>query len=147
MKNKIDVVIDGQVISLSSEESAEHMQKVSLYVDRKIGELKAKNLSAVVDERVRTVLVALNVADDYFKMKDRHTALDVDNQNLMKNVSRLEQENATLTEQLQKLQAELTKVSTEFEDFLHSFDNRIFDSEDIAENDQIIPLPKKAREA
>ena len=141
MKNKIDVVLGGQIISLSSEESPEHMQKVSLYVDRKIGELKEKNLSAVVDERVRTVLVALNIADDYFKIKDRHTALDVDNQNLAKNVSRLEEENAALTEQLQKLQAELTKVSTEFEDFLHSFDNRGQHNEDTS---HIVDIRKAA---
>ena len=149
MKNKINVVINGQVISLTSEESAEHMQKVSLYVDKKIGELKEKNLSAVVDERVRTVLVALNIADDYFKIRDRHTALDVDNQTLIKDIARLKEENAAMADQIPKLQAELAKVSTEFEDFLHSFDSRGIGKEEIVDNDivQLSLLDKIPREA
>ena len=138
MKNKIDVVINGKVISLRSEESAEHMQKVSLYVDQKIAELKAKNLSATVDERVRTVLIALNLADDYFKIKDRHTALDVENKKLTQNTARLEKENAALQEQVRALQAELAKVNTEFEDFLHNFDHHKI--EEAIEENQIIPL-------
>jgi len=144
MKNKIDVVINGKVISLRSDESAEHMQKVSLYVDQKITELKNKNLSAAVDDRVNAVLIALNLADDYFKIKDRHTALDVTNQKLTGNVSRLEKENNELNEQVIKLKSELEKVTTEFEEFLQNFDQQKAQS-DIDEENHIIPLSKAGR--
>jgi len=123
MKNKINVVIDGKVISLRSDESAEHMQKVALYVDKKIAELKGKNLSAVVDERVRSILIAINLADDYFKIKDKHTVLESETKKLERSAAKYEKENIDLAKQLAKVQAELTKVSTEFEEFLRDFDN------------------------
>jgi len=123
MKAKVDVVINGKVITLKSEESAEYLHKVALYVDQKIEDLKAKNLSAVVDERVRGLLIAINIADDYFKIKDRHTAADVTTKRLMQETARLEKENASLGELVQKLQGDLTQVKTEFEEFLYNFDS------------------------
>ena len=145
MDNRIDVVIDGKVTSLRSDESAEHMQKVALYVDQKIALLKSNNISAAVDERVRTVLIALNLADDYFKIKDRHTALDVQNRKLSQDVSSLKEKNNILTDQVKVLQAELTKVSTEFEEFLRNFDNPDGGEEEVS---KVIHLPKpEARKA
>jgi len=123
MKAKVDVVINSKVITLRSDESPEYLHKVALYVDQKIEDLKSKNLSAVVDERVRGVLIALNIADDYFKVKDRHTAADVTTKRLMQETTRLEKENASLSELVQKLQSDLTQVKTEFEEFLHNFDS------------------------
>ena len=122
MKAKVDVVINGKVITLKSEESAEHLHKVAMYVDQKIEDLKSKNLSAVVDERVRGLLIAINIADDYFKIKDRHTAADVTTKRLMQETARLEKENASMGELVQKLQNDLTQVKTEFEEFLHNFE-------------------------
>ena len=123
MKNKVDVVISGKVITIRSEESAEYLQKIALYVDQKIDALKAQNLSAVVDDRLRTLLIALNLADDYFKIKDKHTAQEMISTKLSIENDKMEKENITLKDQVQKLQTELTQVTTEFEEFLHNFDN------------------------
>jgi len=133
MKNKINVVIDGKVISLRSDESAEHMQKVAVYVDQKIAELKGKNLSAVVDERVRSILIAINLSDDYFKIKDKHTVLESEAKKLERTAAKHEKENIELAKRLAKTQAELEKVNTEFEEFLRDFDNK---------EENIVPLIK-----
>jgi len=124
MTNKIDVVIGGKVLTIRSEESAEHVQRIAMYVDQKIQMLKEKNLTAVVDERLRAVLIALNLADDYFKVKDLYTAQEITFQKVAKETVKLEKENATLKNQMKKLQAKLDKVTGEFEEFLHNFDNQ-----------------------
>jgi len=124
MTNKIDVVIGGKVLTIRSEESAEHVQRIAMYVDQKIQMLKEKNLSAVVDERLRALLIALNLADDYFKVKDKYTAQEVLYQKLAKETVKLEKENATLKNQMHKLQTKLDKVTSEFDEFLHNFDNK-----------------------
>jgi len=124
MTNKIDVVIGGKVLTIRSEESAEHVQRIALYVDQKIQMLKEKNLTAVVDERLRAVLIALNLADDYIKIKDMHTAQEVMYQKLAKQTVKLEKENATLKNQMKKLEAKLDMVTSEYEDFLRNFDKQ-----------------------
>jgi len=142
MKNKVDVVISGKVITIRSEESAEYLQKIALYVDQKIDALKAQNLSAVVDDRLRTLLIALNLADDYFKIKDKHTAQEMISTKLSAENDKMEKENVTLKDQVQKLQAELTKVTTEFEEFLHNFDNPELEEPQAIPDASIVHLPK-----
>jgi len=140
MTNKIDVVISGKVITIRSEESAEYVQKIAMYVDQKIEMLKSRNLSAVVDERLRTLLIALNLADDYFKIKDQYTAQEVINKTLTDDAARYEKENAFLKMQIITLQAELDKVTGEYEEFLRNFDNA--EAEEDYESESIVHLPK-----
>ena len=143
MTNKVDIVIGGKVLTIRSEESAEHVQRIAMYVSQKIDMLKAKNLSAVVDERLRTLLIALNIADDYFKVKDQFIAQEVINQNLATAAEKLEKENIVLKSQVQKLQSNLDKVTDEFEEFLHNFDNPGVHSSKVEEKtEHILQLPK-----
>jgi len=142
MTNKVDVVINGKVITIRSEESAEYVQRIALFVDQKIEMLKAKNLSAVVDERLRALLIALNLADDYFKIKDQHTAQEVIGRKLIAETEQLEKENASLKTQVELLQTELKKVTAEFEEFLRNFDNQQSEAATDDKNDNILHLPK-----
>ena len=138
MTNKIDVVIDSKVVSLKSDASSEYMMRVALYVDKKISELKAKNLPASVDDRLRSVLIALNIADDYFKARDRNATFEHDNKKLTKDAARLGQDVARLEKENSELKAELAKVTLEFEEFMHNFDNEKPD-----EKEKVIPMTRK----
>jgi len=124
MTNKVDVVIGGKVITIKSSESAEYVQRLARYVDQKIESLKAQNMSAVVDERLRTLLIALNLADDYYKIKDQHTAQEVYTANLSNDKTRLEKENASLRKKVEKLEVDLSEMTSEFEEFLRNFDEQ-----------------------
>jgi len=134
------------VITIRSEESAEYVQKIAMYVDQKIEMLKSKNVSAVVDDRLRTLLIALNLADDYFKIKDQHTAQEVINKTLTDDAARYEKENAFLKNQIIILQDELDKVTAEYEEFLRNFDNaeveHDYEYESEYDNESIVHLPK-----
>ena len=145
-KKKVDVFMSTGRITLRSDESQEYLQTLATYVDQKIAELKAKNLSASVDERRRSLFIALNLADDYFKVKERYIAQNVENRKLVKDNLRLEKENASLKEQVKKLQKELKSVTAEYQEFLHHFDNPKAEEPE-NEDKKIIPLAADKRKA
>ena len=79
-RNKLEVSICGENITLMSEENEEHMQKVALYINRKLGEIKKFNSNASINERTRALFIAVNIADDYFKTLDQlHIQTDIKN--------------------------------------------------------------------
>ena len=140
---KVDVLMSTGRITLRSDESPEYLQKLASYVDSKISDLKAKNLSASVDERRRSLFIAMNLADDYFKLKDRHTAQDVEIKELIEinaaiqaKIDELEKENASLQEQIKQLKEQYEHV----QQLLDDFDNRNTKPEIVHEKEKIIPL-------
>ena len=71
MKTKTDaeVIIDGKRYSLSGYESEEYLQKVASYLNGKSAELKAMQGFRTLDSDTKIVLMEINIADDYFKLK------------------------------------------------------------------------------
>ena len=67
--NDIEVVIGGKVITLSGNESEEYLQKVSSYINNKIAEYNNVDSFRRQPSDMQNVLLLLNIADDYFKVK------------------------------------------------------------------------------
>ena len=66
-KNYTEVLIGGKVFTLSGFESEEYLQKVSTYLNHKIEECTNSEGYRKQSAETRSVLLALNIADDYFK--------------------------------------------------------------------------------
>jgi cell division protein ZapA len=73
MAQKIDipVVINGNVYTLSGYEGEEYLQNVATYINGKISECKTQEQYRRMNTEYQGVLLALNIADDYFKAKMR----------------------------------------------------------------------------
>jgi len=73
MAKKIDipVVINGKVYTLSGYEGEEYLQNVASYINSKISECKASDQYRRMNTEYQGVLLALNIADDYFKAKNQ----------------------------------------------------------------------------
>ncbi len=81
MAQKIDipVVINGKVYTLSGYEGEEYLQNIATYVNGKISECKASEDYRRMNGEYQGVLLALNIADDYFKAKTRADEIGRDN--------------------------------------------------------------------
>ncbi len=64
-----DVLIDGRTYTIAGFESDEYLQHVATYINRKLGSLKKNKDYIRLDLDMRNALLAINIADDYFKEK------------------------------------------------------------------------------
>lgn len=74
-KTEAQVTIGGKTYTLSGYESEEYILKVAAYLNGKIDELTADAEYAKIPMDMRQLLLNLNIADDYFKMKARNEKL------------------------------------------------------------------------
>lgn len=77
--NGIEVVINNKKYTLSGYESESYLKAVAAYMNGKQDELKAKEGYSRLDTETKSVLLELNIADDYFKAKNRVEELTAEN--------------------------------------------------------------------
>ena len=68
-KTDTEVIIGGKVFTLSGYESEEYLQKVASYINNKIAEYNKIDGFKRQPIDTQNVLLQLNIADDYFKLK------------------------------------------------------------------------------
>ena len=76
VKTDAEVIIGGKVFTLSGYESEEYLQKVASYVNNKINEYSKLDAFRRQPFEKQSVLLQLNVADDYFKAKKQIEVLE-----------------------------------------------------------------------
>lgn len=138
MDSKVNVVIGGEIVTLKSNEQPDYLQRLARYSDEKIAEIKSKSVAASIDDHVRTLLVALNIADDYHKALEKYQRVDALHKQLIRDMAKLQEENSRLSSEMKTVQAELTRTKKELDDFIKSFD-----AEDPPEGENILTLPGK----
>lgn len=126
-KNCTEVLIGGKVFTLSGFESEEYLQRVSTYLNHKIAECSSIDGYRRQSAETRSTLLALNIADDYFKAKRQGSALELDVEQKDKEMydlkhelistqikcENLEQELKKLKEENQQLQMQIVKLDVE----------------------------------
>lgn len=125
-KNKTQVIIAGKIYTLSGYESEEYLQKVAAYLNGKITEFRGMDGYHRLSQEMRSILMNLNIADDYFKVRKKIEELEeelsekekelyefrhemittqVRLENAEKEKNALEEKNAQLQEELIRLRA------------------------------------------
>lgn len=74
--NDVEVIIGGEVLTLSGAESEEYLQKVASYINNKIMEITRIDSYKRQTQERQSVLLALNIADDYYKALSRIDELE-----------------------------------------------------------------------
>ena len=77
MANDTKIKIGGRTITLSGSESAEYMQKVAEYLNGKRNSFNEDSSFWTLPEDMKNIMIQLNLADDYFKARDRGEKLDM----------------------------------------------------------------------
>jgi len=122
MDNTTEVVIGGEIITLRSAEEPMYMQKLARYVDQKMTELRKKSVSAAIDDKARTVIYALNIADDYIKTNEKLTRLEAVHKRFVVDNGNLQKENGILSASVKALEAELSRTRAEKDELLKTLE-------------------------
>lgn len=91
-KTDTEVIIGGKVFTLSGYESEEYLQKVASYINNKISEYNKVDSFRRQPIDTQSVLLQLNIADDYFKAKKQIALLEEETQNKERELYNLKHE-------------------------------------------------------
>lgn len=75
-KTDTEVIIGGKIFTLSGYESEEYLQKVASYINNKLDEYSKIDSFRRQPLDTQSVLLQLNIADDYFKSKKQISLLE-----------------------------------------------------------------------
>lgn len=126
-KNKVEVRIGGMDYILVGQETDEYIQRVALYIDKKMNEITRANNK--LSTTMSAVLTAVNVADDFFKAREKIDVLTKELEQVKSELEQLKRDNELLAEEnsflvgkntslqldLAKREAELSEVRNSYE--------------------------------
>ncbi len=120
VKNDVEVLINGRKYTICGFESAEYLQKVATYINSKYAEFKDKSYYHTLDVELRNILLAINIADDYFKADKDNKSMKRDNERKDKMVLDMKHEimesqsqSEAVTIQIEELRARCEKAEKE----------------------------------
>ncbi|MCL2215604.1 MAG: cell division protein ZapA [Defluviitaleaceae bacterium] len=140
-KKKVNVVIGDEIITLTSDENPEYLQRLARYVDEKMREVLTKSINATLDEKIRTLVIALNIADDYIKTADAYRHLDELHTQYVLETARVKEENTTLKKETAELKVDLDLARVEIEELK----KEAVEEDESADNLLTMPLTSKQR--
>lgn len=92
VKTDTEVIIGGKVFTLSGYESEEYLQRVASYINSKTAEYNKVESFKRQSVDTQSVLLQLNIADDYFKAKKQISLLEEELQSKEKELYDLKHE-------------------------------------------------------
>lgn len=129
-RNDVKVVIGGKQYNMGGYESEEYLQSIASYINAKTDELKQQGGFPKLDSDIVNILLQINIADDYFKLKRSQEEIDreysekqKENVDLKREIIGLqakletyEQENRAMKEENLELQKRLIRMEAEIEE-------------------------------
>lgn len=112
-KNNAEVIINGKIYTLSGYESEEYLQKVASYINNKTAEYGKMDSFRRQSADTQSVLLQLNIADDYFKAKKQINLLEEEIQNKEKELYDLKHELIASQIKLENTEKNVKSLQTE----------------------------------
>ena len=112
-KKDIEVLIGGKVYTLSGYESEEYLQKVALYINNKLNEMNQVTNYRRMSVDMQKILLEINLADDYFKVKKEVEMLEADLEAKDKTEYDLKHEMISAQIQIEKSEKEIERLKEE----------------------------------
>lgn len=91
-KNYTEVVIAGKNYNIGGYEDPEYLQRVASYINSKVSELRKTQGFLRQTADFQNVMLLLNIADDYYKMRERAAELEQRSDSFEKEVYQLKHE-------------------------------------------------------
>ena len=115
MANKTDaeVLIGGKVYTICGYESEEYIQKVASYINNKLNEYNSMDGFRRAPMDMQNVLIQINLADDYFKLKKQVASMEEDMEAKEKELYDVKHELVTTQIKMENLDKNLKSVREE----------------------------------
>ena len=109
-KHYAQVLIDGQIYTLGGAEEAQYLQKVASYINDKTAQLKAKDGFSKQSQEYQSVMIQLNIADDYFKAAEQARESQKQRDDMEKESYSLKHDLVTMQMKLENLERKLQEA-------------------------------------
>ncbi len=118
-KNDVEVIINGKQYTLSGNESSEYLQKVAVHINEKYNEFKKQEWYGRLDQEMKSVLLGINLSDDYFKAQDMVNELKKDSEEMEKELFEMKHELISMQTQIKELEEKNRELQREKEEAEH----------------------------
>lgn len=98
--NRMQVTINGDRYVLKSKKNKEEMERVTNYVNRKIGEISRSDLR--FNKTMQTTLAMMNMTDDLFLVQDQLEEIEAEKEGLEEDIQALQRENKEVKDRLHR---------------------------------------------
>ena len=109
-KNDTEVIINNKRYTLSGFESEEYLQKIASFINSKINDLKQQDAYKTMDSEMKAVLLEINLADEYFKLKRQYDESEDDSDSKSNEIYSLKHEIMSLQTKLEKANKEIERL-------------------------------------
>ncbi len=109
-KNDTEVIINNKRYTLSGFESEEYLQKIASFINSKINDLKQSDAYKTMDTEMKAVLLEINLADEYFKLKRQFDESEDDSDSKSNEIYSLKHEIMSLQTKLEKANKEIERL-------------------------------------
>lgn len=116
-KNNTQVLIDGKVFTLCGYEEEEYLNKVAAYINSKITEMKQEEGFRRQNKETQSILIQLNIADDYYKVKKQADLLELELEDRNKELYELKHDLISLQIKSEAAEKELDKFRKEASEY------------------------------
>ena len=108
-KNITKVMIDGKIITLGGYESEEYLQRIANYLNHKIEDMESMTSFRRMSPDMRSCMIAINIADDYFKAKEHADASEQEMEEKDKEAYNVKQDLIAAQLEIERLKKELNR--------------------------------------
>ncbi len=112
-KNDARVCINGKNYNIAGYENVEYLHKIADYINQKQAELKGQNGSNIINDSEKNILMMINIADDYLKLKERDEEISFGFDDRQKEISTLKREIVNLQTRLEEAEKENKLLRTD----------------------------------
>ena len=109
----IEVIINNKRYTLSGYEGEEYLQKIASYINSKHVEFRNRDAYKFLDSELKNILMQINIADDYYKTRDKIKEIETENESKSNEIFDLKHEVISTQSRLDSAQKEIDEVKKE----------------------------------
>ena len=118
VKNETEVIIGGKSYTLSGHESEEYLQRVALYINNKVSEYSKIDSFRKQSVDYQQLLLLLNTADDFFRMKKKVLELEQELEKKEKEVYDLKHELISDQIKQENMEKKVANMQSEINEYI-----------------------------